>query len=242
MKGKIRMLSGIVFPLLVLGCGGPSYTVRHSIPIIDFRTTDTLLLGQPLEKTVGESMIEKTVLLYLPGFVAQSDYTPPVASNIQMPLVRNGSKWECGRKYKDGGYRCATPDWGFLTVMGISYPVTGSFLAITPDGRACGIAGVNDYFVAFPEIQPAIFDPTEMAQPERKGSCRQELIYNGTSRDAIKILYREFNDTFARPAFYQELTYNLAESREIGFRGMIIEVLEATNSHIRFVVRKPMNP
>ena len=74
-----------------------------------------------------------------------------------------------------------------------------------------------------------------------KGSMKQELIYNGKSQNTIKLSYREFKDDFVRPAFSQELTYDLSEGKIIGFRGMKIEVLEATNSGIKFIVQSPMN-
>jgi hypothetical protein len=74
-----------------------------------------------------------------------------------------------------------------------------------------------------------------------KGSFKQELIYNGKSQNTIKLSYREFKDNFARPAFSKELTYDLSEGMIIEFRGMKIEVLEATNSGIKFIMRSPMN-
>lgn len=71
-----------------------------------------------------------------------------------------------------------------------------------------------------------------------KGSFRQELLYNGKSKDNIRIQYREFNDDFARPAFFQELTYDLNESKTVAFRNFTIDIVEATNSDITFIIRK----
>jgi len=70
-----------------------------------------------------------------------------------------------------------------------------------------------------------------MDVPERN-SFRQEFIYNGKTKDTLKISYREFKDDMARPAFYQDLSYDLSESRIIGFRDIRIEVIEATNTDI----------
>ena len=39
------------------------------------------------------------------------------------------------------------------------------------------------------------------------------------------ISYREFKDDFARAAFQQDMSYDLSDSKEIGFRGAIIDVL-----------------
>lgn len=42
----------------------------------------------------------------------------------------------------------------------------------------------------------------------------------------------------ARPAFYQDLSYDLIESKIIGFKGTQIEIIEATNSEIKYMVVK----
>lgn len=63
-----------------------------------------------------------------------------------------------------------------------------------------------------------------------------QLIYSGKSGNTIRVTYREFSNNMARPAFNQDLTYDLSESQRITFRNTVIEVKEATNSFIKFVV------
>src|SRR3990170_4206250 len=65
----------------------------------------------------------------------------------------------------------------------------------------------------------------------------RELVYNGKSKETIKISYREYRDDFTRPALYQDLSHDLSESREIAFRDMRIDVLDATNTSIKFRVK-----
>jgi hypothetical protein len=65
---------------------------------------------------------------------------------------------------------------------------------------------------------------------------RGELIYSGREGDVIRIVYREYTGDFIRPAFAQELRYDLGESRIIRFRSLEIEILEADNSEITFRV------
>ena len=72
----------------------------------------------------------------------------------------------------------------------------------------------------------------------KEGSYKQELLYNGKSKDNIKIQYREYKDDFARLAFYQDLMYDLTESKTVAFRNFTMEVIEATNSEISFVIKK----
>lgn len=73
------------------------------------------------------------------------------------------------------------------------------------------------------------------------GSELRELLYNGRSGSTIRFLYREYAATsggsaVARPAFSQELTYDLNESPIIGFQSVRVEVLEASNTTIRYRV------
>lgn len=70
---------------------------------------------------------------------------------------------------------------------------------------------------------------------------RRELVYSGLSRGVVKILYREFLGDLARPAFSQDLNYDLADGDELGYRGARIKVLKATNTSIRFRVMRPLD-
>jgi len=74
-------------------------------------------------------------------------------------------------------------------------------------------------------------------QPKlRAGSFKEELIYTGVSGKSISVSYREYKDDFARPAFYQELRYDLDQSSAIVFRNYRLVVHEATNEAISYTV------
>jgi len=66
----------------------------------------------------------------------------------------------------------------------------------------------------------------------------QELIYNGKHGHSIKFLYREFRGQMLNTPFTQEIQYDLNVSNTIGFKGARIEIIEATNQHIKYIVRK----
>jgi hypothetical protein len=70
---------------------------------------------------------------------------------------------------------------------------------------------------------------------------QSELIYSGKSGTVIKIVYREFSNDMARPAFTQELQYDLNESKIIKFRKTTIEIIQATNQEITFKVLEAPN-
>ena len=91
-------------------------------------------------------------------------------------------------------------------------------------------------------------DCTTKADYERKkyavrsdDSFQQTLIYSGTVGDKINVGYREFSSSVARPAFNNEVEYDLSESKIIGYKGAQIEVIEATNEYIKYRVIQNFN-
>lgn len=72
-------------------------------------------------------------------------------------------------------------------------------------------------------------------------SFQQTLIYSGRIKDKINIGYREFSNNLARPAFNNNVEYDLGESRVIGYKGARLEVLEATNESIKYKVLRNFN-
>jgi hypothetical protein len=65
---------------------------------------------------------------------------------------------------------------------------------------------------------------------------KQQFIYNGKINNGLKFIYREFINDMARPAFSQDLQYDLADGNLIGFKGLRIEIIKATNTNIEYKV------
>jgi hypothetical protein len=93
---------------------------------------------------------------------------------------------------------------------------------------------LNGAVVMKPKPQP-ILTKIQISAPERP-SFRQEFIYNGRTGDTLKFLYREFGSDFMRAPFSQEAQYDLKDGNTIGFRGLRIEVIEASNTAIKYRV------
>ena len=72
-------------------------------------------------------------------------------------------------------------------------------------------------------------------------SFQQTLIYSGKVGNKINIAYREFSNNIARPAFNNNVEYDLSESKTIAYKGSQLEILEATNQSIKFKVIKNFN-
>ena len=54
--------------------------------------------------------------------------------------------------------------------------------------------------------------------------------------------YREFSNDKARPAFNNDVEYDLNSSKIIGYKGARIEVIEADNQNITYKVLSNFNP
>lgn len=74
-----------------------------------------------------------------------------------------------------------------------------------------------------------------------KNSFQQTLIYSGRVGDKINISYREFNNDIARPAFYNNVEYELSSSSTIGYKGALLEITDADNSSITYKLIRNFN-
>ncbi len=81
---------------------------------------------------------------------------------------------------------------------------------------------------------------------ENSSSIRRLIEYGGKSATSISLHYREFSDSadrsMARPAFTQEFKFELSESKISGLKGASFEVIEATNTGIKYKVLTPLAP
>lgn len=93
-------------------------------------------------------------------------------------------------------------------------------------GKACA-DGVNFSRIKRPSLQSAGF--------------QQVLLYSGRIGNRVNIGYREFSNNRARPAFNNDVEYDLTESKTIGYKGAEIEIFEATNRYIRYKVLRNFN-
>ncbi len=65
-------------------------------------------------------------------------------------------------------------------------------------------------------------------------SFAEKLIYKGRSGNTVFITYMRKDST--RPAFYKELSYDLALTDTILFKNYSIRILDASDNYIRFIV------
>lgn len=230
MKPKIAIL----ILLALTSCAMPQFAARSPI-IPQSRIIKSFTPETTITKTVGETMVERGDLRVFPGFMAIEEFSLPAIQGQVFPPIAKGSTWTCMQLISADEYACARTSLDEATGQVLPVVVLND-MVINKSGDIVGIAGrIYSVLTKFDNVISGKLMPVESPV---KGSYKQELIYNGKSKDTIKISYREYRNDMARPAFFQDLTYDLLESREIAFRDLRIVVIEATNSAITFSVKK----
>ena len=72
-------------------------------------------------------------------------------------------------------------------------------------------------------------------------AVQRTLIYSGKSGNKINIGYREFAGNLAVVGFSNNVEYDLNESMRIGYKGAELDVIEATNTFIKYKVISNFN-
>ena len=95
----------------------------------------------------------------------------------------------------------------------------------------------------FPLSAPIPYDVTVTeTEVENPDDFYVDVLYQGTSKGEVRISYREFSHGIARPAFTQDVSYELQAdgTTTIGFKGMRIKVLKATGHDLQYILEQPM--
>lgn len=67
-----------------------------------------------------------------------------------------------------------------------------------------------------------------------------DLLYDGIANGVLRVTYREYIDSTAQPAFYQQVNYELNPNgiTTLNFKGVEIEVLDASDNKMTYKVIK----
>jgi hypothetical protein len=172
-------------------------------------------VGEVQSATVGEPII--TILSGRPVgiYTANYHYTPPGARPIPagMKFRVVGSLGSDQWVVRNDGYNVSHN----LVVDGRGFPVGWH----PRSGAPSDLGG----------LAKPLFDRSEEIIDDDK-SFRAEIIYSGISGTTLNAIYREYVNDLARPAFTQQLQYEVSKGREIAFRTIRFEVLNATNSEL----------
>ena len=220
---KILMLSILGFGLV--GCATPKYNYQ-AVP----QNISKPPINSINEAYVGDKMLEQGVFiereaLYVPEVTKHSGYTFSVGYYLKTGEDAKGIYFQAINMIPNGGNLQKTF-------------IVDPFKAVMLDskGEICIVTFINAK--ACTDEHQAKVSTLGVAADN---SFQQTLIYSGKVGNKINVGYREFSSNVARPAFNNDVEYDLNESKTIGYKGALLEVIDANNQSIKYKVLKNFN-
>jgi len=218
----------LIFSMILISCGG----IKRNIVKPETYTTITPKLNEITNADIGNTLI------YRENGHKYDAIEITKASNFTLngvdKVIEEGEIFI--NQFNTNGYSFYgnSSDLEF----GIAIPRSGKnpLIYTNSDGDGIYTTGIN--YDGLNLIRPnELIEYFQTEVKDKKSDYfKQELIYNGRVGVALKFIYREFLNDYARPAFTQDSQYDLSESKIIGFRGMRIEIINATNTEIEYKV------
>jgi hypothetical protein len=202
---------------LLLGTVASCVTVKRNAVPLNIQQISEPEIGVPVTVGVGEQMVrqgtvaeEKVLIVHekAGGFT----YTVPAGEYIHMGFDENNDFYEKGAVTK-----AALAD--SVSALSVKKGNTSTLYVVTVFGHP------SPYEANFSE-------GTRLSK--RHDSFQQTLIYSGRIGSKVNISYREFSNNTARPAFNNDVEYDLDASKVIGYKGARLEIIDANNSSITF--------
>ena len=205
-----------IVSVILSGCAAP--TAQYKAPVITLVETPTV--GVQSTSWLGEAMLEKGMV------VTQNTFTVNAEIDITGANLAPAKWKQTGTWNGHATYSTQHPFGGFTA------PIVNSVLVYVDSvsGEMCvnGFAGVTSCSGYYPNVKAE----TQYVDD----SFQQTLIYTGKVGDKIRFSYREFKGGMARDAFTVDVEYDLSESTTIGYKGALVEVIEATNQQLTYKV------
>lgn len=234
MKNNLAFLISMALLLSITGCGSPpplpaqTEFGKRSIQYFPaLNTQSTAEIGQNITSSVS---VVRTPAVFIAKDISEK-VVDPVTATVRAGKIPLFLTNEQGRFFRDSD---ATFRW-----LGESVRTDRVGIFVPHDGKSPSVIYHFTSKFNFGKIPVA----AELAVSEKwnKDSFKKELVYSGVSQNTITILYREFIDNIARPAFSQELKYDLSQSMAIGYKGARFEIIKATNTELVYKVIKALD-
>ncbi len=193
------------------GCASIPYGGSVSVQNVDYPTVGTVTTA-----FVGDHLVEK-------GTITQNG-----ALTVLSPI--NGVAYNIpARTYTQIG---SNSEGDFYSAIGVTKnpfvdPISALCLGKQEDAKLCVATPFSNAATCY-EGQWR----RDTVTSEAGKNFQQTLIYSGRIGDKLNISYREFSGGRARDAFTNSIEYDLSVSTTIGYKGAVIEVIEADNRKI----------
>jgi len=218
-----KILFAGVIGLGLAGCASPSYNAQ---PIV--KNISKPPIGSVNTANVGEHMLEQGVLRETDALVVYEN------TKVSAYTIPPGQYSKTGDNEK--GIYFSPINTSSAMVSKAFYADPMKVLMTTLSGELCIVTVFN---VKTCEANKNFTVKKVTAMSEH--SFQQTLIYSGKVGNKINISYREFSGSLARPAFNNDVEYDLNQSRQFGYKGALLEIADANNQSITYKVLKNFN-
>lgn len=227
------VIVGITLVLALGGCATGLTSPSRTSQVINFPE-----LNVKQEAQVGESMVSTSRWETLPAIVIEKDITHITTG---WKLTISAGVLPIYKSNKEGTFYRMKEDVA-LTILGKEKSPVGGVFVPNDKSKPTEVYWGNpssSLAQSARAVHPGIdFKLTTSDEKWVRDSFKRELVYSGISQNTLSILYREFIDGTARPAFSQELKYDLSQGNTIGYKGARFHVIKATNTSIKYEVLK----
>lgn len=230
--GTLTVAMALGMALLTSGCANVQEIDKTDEALVENVLTPAV--GETAKGTIGDTLIEQKHVFYAPGIKLRQSY--------ETEWIRNGGtrafpfSFEAGAELKRISIHKGVPIYSGQAkggLIGLSPMIAGNY----------GIGVQDDGAVAYVQLAKGVIDETPgrsvrfdkvQVVDETRDNLKREFIYSGRTGDALFFTYREFIHDMARPAFTQNVTYNVKDGPVVGFKKLRMEVLKATNTEITY--------
>ena len=202
-------------------------------------------LGSKVSVSIGERMTYSSKKAAVPSLQVDKDTV------VEVP---HSDRWVISTRILAGNYILSLRDNSGGTYYRPSQPLAWYYKSLRPgvadlkpEYHTGGIylSPSGDTFVFF--IWTGYTDPREISPAPGLRFSRitaevdlpeavqhAEVMYSGLSQSAINLRFREYWTGSQKPEFVQEVKYDLAQGRSVGYRDARFEILDATNTTITY--------
>lgn len=224
----MKYLSIILTALALQACATPTYNYAPENEYISRPK-----IGVKTIAAVGDEMLVQGNLSERDGVSLTQPY------KVSMYSFSPGFYPEVGDDAKDtffsfihGNGKSSVSGLGTAKKGVIADPIKNIAISKT-SGKFCAVTILN-----FKTCSNKVVYKKEKKSNESMSSFQQTIIYSGRVGDKINIGYREFSGSRARPAYNNDVEYDLSSDKTIAYKGAEIDVVSADNKEIIYVVNK----
>ncbi|ADE15614.1 hypothetical protein Nhal_2534 [Nitrosococcus halophilus Nc 4] len=190
-------------------------------------------LGVESEAYVGSTIFKQFNYTYRPSYSLESSHTESVGLGGKIVLSPGMNLFPLAL---DGAKCLATADKVYHDLI------------VGPQARVCFFDENGDqefeygkyapgtvYFKYTPSV-PIRYSTGEKIS-ETPGSFSYELVLTSVGHDALEFMYREYRGNLARPAFFQNVKYNIGNlPTKVRFQNVEIEILGTSDNVLRYKI------